>query len=237
MSDEQAFAALSRRACPPVGEALFAVAASWRPVNWAELDAKLDHLARPLFAAGPGGRERAGALAELLVANFRPDGKAVERLWLDEVLASRRGHPLLLAAVATELGRRSGWQIMVCSSPEGWYAGLLDDGVLWLVDPPARRAARARPRPCAATAPTRSRSSCSPASPSASPARATKALRPRACATGLDVLRALGTSAQPVVAARMTRVSMSVPSSRRRIEMCSSLPCMSASSSREIGYG
>ncbi len=135
MSDEQAFAALSRRACPPVGEALFAVAASWRPVNWAELDAKLDHLARPLFAAGPGGRERAGALAELLVANFRPDGKAVERLWLDEVLASRRGHPLLLAAVATELGRRSGWQIMVCSSPEGWYAGLLDDGVLWLVDP------------------------------------------------------------------------------------------------------
>jgi hypothetical protein len=135
MSDEHAFAALSRRACPPVGEALFAVAASWRPVTWTELDAKLDHLARPLFAAGPGGRERAGALSALLAAKFRPDGKAVERLWLDEVLASRRGHPLLLAAVATELGRRSGWQIMVCSSPEGWYAGLVDEGVLWLVDP------------------------------------------------------------------------------------------------------
>jgi hypothetical protein len=27
-ADEQAFAALSRRACPPVGEALFAVAAA-----------------------------------------------------------------------------------------------------------------------------------------------------------------------------------------------------------------
>ena len=144
MSDDQAFAALSRRACPPVGEALATVAASWRTVNWTELDAKLDHLARPLFAAGPGGRERAGALSELLAANFRPDGKAVERLWLDEVLASRRGHPLLLAAVATELGHRSGWQIMVCSSPEGWYAGLVDDGVLWLVDPTGEeRGARA----------------------------------------------------------------------------------------------
>ena len=135
MSDEQAFAALSRRACPPVGEALFAVAASWRPVSWGEIDARLDHLARPLFAAATGGRERAGALAELLAGNFRPEGKAVEGLWLDEVLASRRGHPLLLAAVATELGRRAGWQIMVCSSPVGWYAGLVDDGVLWLVDP------------------------------------------------------------------------------------------------------
>src|SRR5215208_5409098 len=87
MSDEQAFAALSRRACPPVGEALFAVAASWRPVSWGEIDAKLDHLARPLFAAAPGGRERAGALAELLAGNFRPEGKAVEGLWLDEVLS------------------------------------------------------------------------------------------------------------------------------------------------------
>jgi len=135
MSDEQAFAALSRRACPPVGEALFAVAASWRPVNWAELDAKLDDLALPLFAAAPSGRERAGALAELLVGDFRPEPKAVEGLWLDDVLASRRGHPVLLAAVATELGRRSGWQVTVCSSPAGWYAGLHEDGVLWLVDP------------------------------------------------------------------------------------------------------
>ena len=135
MTDEHAFAALSRRACPPVGEALFAVAASWRPVNWAEFDAKLDHLALPLFAAPASGRERTGEPAELLVGGFRPEPRAVEGLWLDDVLSSRRGHPVLLAAVATELGRRAGWQVTVCSSPAGWYAGLAQDGVLWLVDP------------------------------------------------------------------------------------------------------
>ena len=135
VSDEQAFAALSRRACPPVGEALFAVTAAWRPVNWVELDARLDTLALPLFDAGETGRERAGALAETLVGGFRPEPRAVDGLWLDAVLDTRRGHPVLLAAVATELGRRSGWGVMVCSSPTGWYAGLHHEGVLWLVDP------------------------------------------------------------------------------------------------------
>jgi len=135
MSDEQAFAALSPRACPPVGEALFAVAAAWRPVNWRELDRRLDDLALPLFGAGETGRERAGALGELLVGDFRPEKKAVDALWLDAVLDTRRGHPVLLAAIATELGRRSGWEVAVCSSPTGWYAGLHHEGVLWLVDP------------------------------------------------------------------------------------------------------
>ena len=121
-----------------MGEALFAVAAAWRPVNWTELDTRLDQLALPLFGAGEGGRERAGALAELLTFDFRTESKAVDGLWLDEVLDSRRGHPVLLAAIGTELGRRSGWEIMVCSSPTGWYAGLHVDGVLWLVDPTGR---------------------------------------------------------------------------------------------------
>jgi Transglutaminase-like superfamily len=135
MSDEQAFAALSRRACPPVGEALFAVTAAWRSVNWGELDRRLDDLALPLFGAGESSRERAGALGELLVGDFRPETKAVDALWLDAVLDTRRGHPVLLVAIATELGRRSGWEVTVCSSPTGWYAGLHHDGVLWLVDP------------------------------------------------------------------------------------------------------
>jgi hypothetical protein len=134
MSDE-AFAALSRRACPPVGEALFAVAAAWRPVNWAELDGRLDQLAVPLFGVEADGRERACALAELIAGGFRPEPRAVDGLWLDAVLETRRGHAVLLSAVATELGRRSGWEITVCSSPAGWYAGLQHDGVLWLVDP------------------------------------------------------------------------------------------------------
>lgn len=135
MSDEQAFAALSRRACPPVGEALFAVAAAWRPVNWGQLDAQLDELAVSLFGVEPTGRDRSGALAALLVDGFQPEPRAVEGLWLDAVLESGRGHPVMLSAVATELGRRAGWQLAVCSSPAGWYAGLQHEGVLWLIDP------------------------------------------------------------------------------------------------------
>jgi hypothetical protein len=144
--DEQAFAALSRRACPPVGEALFAVTAAWRPVDWHELDGRLDQLALPLFAAGPGGRERAGALAELLLERFRPDPVLVDGLWLDRALDSGRGHPVMLAAVATEAARRAGWSAMVCSSRQSWFAGLVEDGVLWLVDPTGEASGSSAPK-------------------------------------------------------------------------------------------
>jgi Transglutaminase-like superfamily len=155
--DEQAFAALTRRACPPVGEALFAVAAAWRPVDWQEMDGRLDQLARPLFGAGPGGRERAGALAELLVERFRPDPVLVDGLWLDRVLDSGRGHPVMLAAVATEVARRAGWSAMVCSSRQAWFAGLVasasgdeasgrGSGVLWLVDPTGEASGSSAPK-------------------------------------------------------------------------------------------
>jgi hypothetical protein len=132
---EQAFAAISHRACPPLAETLLAVVAAWRPVDSIDLDGQLDQLARGLFAAGRGGRERAGALALLLAREFRADPGPVDGLWLDEVLATRRGHAVMIAAVAAELGRRAGWEISVCSTPTAWYAGLLDDGVLWLIDP------------------------------------------------------------------------------------------------------
>ena len=132
---EQAFAAISHQACPPLAETLLAVVAAWRPVDHTDLDGQLDQLARGLFAAGPGGRERAGALALLLTREFRADPRPVDGLWLDEVLATRRGHAVMIAAVAAELGRRAGWEISVCSTPTEWYAGLLDDGVLWLIDP------------------------------------------------------------------------------------------------------
>jgi hypothetical protein len=38
-------------------------------------------------------------------------------------------------SLAAELGRRAGWEISVYSTPSAWYAGLLDDNVLWLIDP------------------------------------------------------------------------------------------------------
>ena len=134
MTDDHMFAAITRRACPALADTLLAVAAAWRHVDWAEVDAQLDELAVPLFAAEPGGRERAAALAELTTGTFTPDAGHVDGLWLDRVLERRRGHPVLIAAIATELGRRAGWDITVCSSPTAWYAGLHDDGVLWLVE-------------------------------------------------------------------------------------------------------
>ena len=135
VTDEQVIAAIGRRACPALADTLIAVAAAWRTVDYARVDGELDQLARPLFGVGRTGRARAGALAELITQGFRADAGGVDGLWLDDVLAARRGHPVLLAAVATELGRRAGWDITPCSSPTTWYAGLLDDGVLWLVEP------------------------------------------------------------------------------------------------------
>ena len=231
MIDEQAFAALSRRSCPPVGEALFAVAASWRPVNWTELDAKLDHLARPLFAAGPGGRERAGALAELLL---RTSARTARR---SSACGSTRCSPAPRPpAAARRGGHRARPPLRLADhgllEPGGLVRGAGRRGrAVAGRSRPARTSGSARRRPFAGTARTSSRSSSH---------RARRALRglddqarARSLRERLDVFR----PSRARAAARMTRVSMSVPSSRRRIEMRSSLPCMSASSAREIGYG
>lgn len=132
---EQAMETLSRRECPQLAEALIAVAEAWRPMSRTDIDGRLDALARPLFAIEPTAQARADALAELVALAFEPDAKALEGLWLDEVLTNRRGHPAMIAAVAAELGQRAGWDFAICSTPTAWYTGLLDDGRLWLIDP------------------------------------------------------------------------------------------------------
>jgi hypothetical protein len=132
---EDALAALSHRSCPPLADTLLAVAGVWRPVSRANVDVQLDALALPLFAVGPSGEGRAGALAGLVSLALSADARSAEGLFLDELLATRSGHPVLIAAVAAELGRRAGWEIAVYSSPTAWYAGLLDGGTLWLIDP------------------------------------------------------------------------------------------------------
>jgi hypothetical protein len=50
------------------------------------------------------------------------------------VLAERSGHPLVLAAIAAEAGRRAGLAIHVLSTSTGWYAGLADGERMWLID-------------------------------------------------------------------------------------------------------
>ena len=134
-TSEQAFTAISHEACPSLAETLLAVVAAWRPVDHLYLDAQLDQMARALFDAEPHGRERARTLASFLTRELHPDAGSVDGLWLDEVLATRRGHPVMISALAAELGRRAGWAISVCSTPTAWYAGLVDGDVLWLIEP------------------------------------------------------------------------------------------------------
>ena len=122
-----------------------------------ELDSRSTSSPARCSAPGQGGRERAGALAELLLERFRPDPVLVDGLWLDRVLDSGRGHPVMFAAVATEAARRAGRSAMVCSSRQAWFAGLVasasgdeasgrGSGVLWLVDPTGEASGSSAPK-------------------------------------------------------------------------------------------
>ena len=100
---------------------------------------RLDELARKLFAAsaqrdpGAASHQLAALLTEEL--RLRTDEASVEGMWLDTVLRRGAGHPLALAVLAAEIGRRAGLAVGVCSTPTGWYAGLGGRERLWLIDP------------------------------------------------------------------------------------------------------
>ena len=66
---------------------------------------------------------------------FRRDESSLEGLWLDRALERRAGHPLALAVIAAEIGRRAGLRVGICSTAWGWYAGLGEPDRLWLIDP------------------------------------------------------------------------------------------------------
>lgn len=138
-SPTTAFARLVAGPCPPPGELLLAVAAELRPVDLDRASFRLDELARGLFAEALRRDRQASSrrLARLLIeeARFRGDPGPARGLLLDEVLARRAGHPLALAVVAAEVGRRAGVEVAVCSTPTGWYAGMGTGGRLWLIDP------------------------------------------------------------------------------------------------------
>ncbi len=131
----RAFAHMSRQPSPTLADTLLAVSAALRPVDHAGVDTALDELALELFAVEPTAQARAGELATLLVRTFGPDAGTVADLHVEDVLDTRHGHALLVAATAAELGRRAGWTTFVCSSPGSWYTGLREEDRLWLIDP------------------------------------------------------------------------------------------------------
>jgi len=124
--------------CPAPGEMLLAIAAEFRPIDLAAVSDEIDDLARPLFTAPRDTGEASHQLATLLTdeLRLRTEESPVEAMFLDVILARRAGHPLALAVLAAEIGRRAGLGVGVCSTPTGWYAGLGERERLWLIDPP-----------------------------------------------------------------------------------------------------
>ena len=125
------FTRLACGGCPPVADLMLALAAEFHTVDAAAGEDRLDELSRPLFGLEP--RTAASALARVL-GGFDAERASVGGLWLDLVLETRTGHPLVLAAIAAEAGRRAGLAVHVLSTSSGWYAGLADRERLWLID-------------------------------------------------------------------------------------------------------
>lgn len=130
---------LGSSCCPAGGEMLLAIAAEFRPVDAARASFRLDELARSLFAAAARRDTKtfSHALAELVTTElrFRADEASLAGLWLDVALERRAGHPLTLAVVTAEIGRRAGVAVGICSTALGWYAGIGEADRLWLIDP------------------------------------------------------------------------------------------------------
>jgi hypothetical protein len=124
--------------CPAAGEILLAVAAEFREVDAARASFVLDDLARGLFdAAGGDPREASHRLAEVLTdeLRLRREESSIDGLWLDVAIERRAGHPLALAVIAAEIGRRAGLSVGICSTGTGWYAAIGEPDRLWLIDP------------------------------------------------------------------------------------------------------
>jgi hypothetical protein len=131
------FTRLANGGCPPLADLLLALAGEFHPVDDGAADARLDALALPLFgAAGDDPRDAASRLAHVLDRDpgFDADRAGIGGLWLDGALAAHAGHPLILAAIAAEVGRRAGLDVHVLSTTTGWYAGLTAGERLWLID-------------------------------------------------------------------------------------------------------
>ena len=131
---------------PAPTSSLLSLAAEFWPVDAAATRARLDDEARRLFgvaALAPADRaHRLGTVLEHELGITPDQGADPQLMRLDHVLHRRRGHPLLVAALGTELLRRAGIDAAVCSSPTRWFVGFTARP-----DGPARRAALRARRP------------------------------------------------------------------------------------------
>jgi hypothetical protein len=111
--------------------AQLSIAAALTGADPAPVEECLDDASRALFRLdGLGVRGQAGALATLLTDDLRlePVGGEPRGLLIDEALARREAHPMMIAVVGHELARRAGLQSFVGAiGPRYWT--VLTDGV------------------------------------------------------------------------------------------------------------
>jgi hypothetical protein len=114
-------------------EAQAALAASFSATAMDSPSARLDEASLALFgAAGLAVPEQAHALADLLTNQLClcPERRDHRALLIDHALTSRAAHPLQIAVIGHELGRRAGLRTFVgtCGG-EAWTVVRGDDGL------------------------------------------------------------------------------------------------------------
>ena len=114
-------------------DALIAVADRFAGCDRASVLAQLDDVARGLFGtAALPPREQANRLASTLrdTLGLRPVMHDHRALLVDRALATGRAHPLVIAAVGHELGRRAGLTTRICRVQTDWWLVLCGDEVM-----------------------------------------------------------------------------------------------------------
>jgi regulator of sirC expression with transglutaminase-like and TPR domain len=138
------FSIAASQSCPPHAELATALAAEFRPVDVAAVDAALDGLAIELAGAclqPPADQLHAVAAAmaafEALDAPLDPPA-----LLIDVVLERLAGHPTTLAVIAAEAGRRAGLDVAVAGDGLGHV--VVHRGADTVLDPASGRVCAAR---------------------------------------------------------------------------------------------
>lgn len=114
-------------------DALIALSNRFAGCDRAAVLTQLDDVARGLFgAAALPPREQADRLAFALrdTLGLRPVTHDHRALLVDHALATGRAHPLVIAAVGHELGRRAGLTTRICRVRSDWWLTLPGDEVL-----------------------------------------------------------------------------------------------------------
>jgi hypothetical protein len=114
-------------------DALIVLADRFAGCDRAGVLAQLDEVARGLFGAAElRPREQADRLASALrdTLGLRPVTHDHRALLVDQALATHRAHPLVIAAVGHELGRRAGLTTRICRVQTDWWLTLPGDEAL-----------------------------------------------------------------------------------------------------------